>query len=527
MAAAENSEKAVDIAAAMQTVPATGEDWLVVAGVLLCLLGAAVLMILRRHLGLQAVLAIAVLALSSLANLLLLRKVLSEGPVVITMGNWLPPFGITFAADGLGTLLALTSCLVALAGAVYALRDINRGARLFGFYPLLLIMMAGVMGAFLTGDIFNLYVWFEVLLIASFGLIVYGNRRIQLDGAMKYAILNFLATTLFLVATGYLYGVSGTLNMADLSAKLGDAPDGAPLGAIAILYLVAFGMKAAAFPLNFWLPASYHTPNIVVGAVFAGLLTKVGVYALIRTFTTIMPSDTAHVHQALLVVAIATMLIGALGALAQSDLRRLLGFLVVSGIGYMLLGLAFSSEIGLGGALFYAVHSMVIMTVFYLMAGVVFRRSGSYMLQKIGGLYGQAPFTAALFLVCVLALSGLPPFSGFWPKLMLIRAGLEAQSYIAVATVLLAGFITTIALGRAWIFCFWRNGPEGAPEGEAATLQPMAWQAHIVFFLPVVALLALVVFFGLWPQPLMAALDPGVEGLLQPAGYIQSVLGGN
>ena len=505
--------------------PTDGADWLIFAAILICLLGGSALMMFRKRLQLQAIVAQLVIGLAILANGALLYRVLVEGPVVMTMGKWLPPFGITFAADAIGATFALTSSIVALAGAIYGTRDMDAGQKRFGFYPLLLIMLAGVMGAFLTGDIFNLYVWFEVLLIGSFGLIVLGNQRIQLDGALKYAILNFLATTLFLIATGYLYGLVGTLNMADIAMKIPTVDTAAPVATVAILYLVAFGMKAAAFPLNFWLPASYHTPNIVVSAVFAGLLTKVGVFALIRTFTLLIPAEVAAVDTSLLVAAIGSMLVGAIGALAQTDLRRLLGFLVVSGIGYMLLGLALGSERGLSGAVFYALHSMVIMTMFYLLAGIVWRRTGSFALNKAGGLYGQSPFLAALFIIAFFALSGLPPFSGFWPKLMLIQAAMADGQYAAVGAVVVAGFITTIALGRAWAFLFWRNGAEGAPEGEVAALRPFEPGDAPFFLVPVIGLVAFIIVFGLWPQPLMQVVAASVDGLLNPAGYIQSVLG--
>ena len=174
---------------------------------------------------------------------------------------------------------------------LYALSDIDAGGRRFGFFPFLMFLMAGVTGAFLTGDIFNLYVWFEVLLISSFGLLVLGSEREQIDGAMKYAVLNLIGTTLFLIAVGYLYAIFGTLNMADIALKAAGLRDTAPLMTLAALFLLAFAMKAAAFPVNFWLPASYHTPRIVVSALFAGLLTKVGIYALIRVMVMLLPVE--------------------------------------------------------------------------------------------------------------------------------------------------------------------------------------------------------------------------------------------
>jgi multicomponent Na+:H+ antiporter subunit D len=457
--------------------------------------------------------------------LALLIHVLIHGTLVMTMGNWLPPFGIAFVADALSASFALTSSIAALACGIYACRDVDAGQRRFGFFPLLIIMLAGVNGAFLTGDIFNLYVWFEVLLIASFGLIVLGNRREQLDGALKYAILNFLATTLFLIATGYLYGIIGTLNMADIALRMPSLAGTAPVTTIAILFLVAFAMKAAAFPLNFWLPASYHTPNIVVGAVFAGLLTKVGVYALIRTFTLLFPSEVAPVHGLLLIIGALTMLVGAFGALAQSDLRRVLGYLVVSGIGYMLVGLGLNSAEGLRGGVFYAMHSIITMTLVYLLAGIIIKRSGSFQLDKIGGFYAQSPLLAGLFFIAMLAVSGLPPFSGFWPKLMLVQAGLQSGQGLVVFAIVLAGFVTTLCMGRLWIFMFLRNGAVSAPETELAKLKSLGKEAALAYVLPVLLLTSFVTAFGLWPAPLLDVVSAGVDGLINPAAYIETVLG--
>src|SRR5690606_6163921 len=203
----------------------------------------------------------------------------------------------------------------------------------YGFYPFLLLMMAGVAGTFLTGDIFNLYVWFEILLISSFGLLVLGSSNAQLDGTMKYAFLNLVATMLFLITTGMLYGVFGTLNMADIARKAAGLKEIGPLITLATMFLLAFGAKAAAFPVNFWLPASYHTPQVVTSALFAGLLTKVGVYALIRILVMLLPAEREVLAELIGWIAIATMLAGILGALAESDIRRMMGFVVISGIG--------------------------------------------------------------------------------------------------------------------------------------------------------------------------------------------------
>ncbi|WP_334175272.1 Na+/H+ antiporter subunit D [Pseudoxanthobacter sp.] len=516
--AADMGKAAVDVAAALNLAPVSPRDMLVIVPVVGPLMAAALAVMLRGWPRSQPAIAIVTLAAMIAAEIALLARTLGEGPVTMVMGRWQAPFGIAFTVDTLGAVLALTAAVAGLAGAVYARADIDGPARRAGFYPFLLAMMAGVSGAFLTGDIFNLYVWFEVLLISSFGLLVLGGEPRQLDGTVKYGLLNLIATTLFLVTTGYLYGLVGTLNMADIPARLAALPQTAPVMVIASLYLVAFGMKAAAFPVNAWLPASYHTPKIVVGAVFAGLLTKVGAYALIRTLVMLMPAAGAVLSPVIAWVAALTMITGALIALAQNEMRRTMGFLVISGIGYILAGLAIGTADGLAGALAYAVHSMLAMTAIYLAVGAVERIAGSSALTRTGGLYRASPLLAAIFLGLVLAVAGLPPLSGFWPKAMLVRAGLEAGDGWLVTAMLVAGFLITLALGRVWLLAFWRPAPGGGEE--------VRTRLPATVMLPLAALTLLTLLLGLMPEPLVAAAQAAADGLTDPAAYVRSVFPG-
>ncbi len=525
---AEHAKQAANISQAMVIDTPALADWLVIAPIIICLLGGAFLLTQRKNTALQGRTAIAILALLVAACIGLLVHVINNGPIVMTMGRWLPPFGISFAVDILSALLALVAALVAFFCGLYALIEIETHERRYGFFPFLVLLMAGVSGAFLTGDIFNLYVWFEVLLIASFGLLILGNEKPQLDGAVKYAFLNLIATTLFLIATGYLYGLVGTLNMADIAIRVAALPEGAPIHTIAAIYLVAFAMKAAAFPLFSWLPAAYHTPRIVVSAVFAGLLTKVGVYALLRTLVMLMPGSLLIFSDVLVWIAAATMLIGVLGALAQNDIRRTMGYLVISGIGSMLAGIALTSDLGLMGAILYAVHSMIVMTALYMVCGLMIRQAGSHDLRQLGGLYGRDPFLSALFLILAFAVSGLPPFSGFWPKLTLVQASLAGSNGWLAAAILLTGLFTTIAVGRIWIMSFWRGGPVGTPDGESIALHTMpqldpAERRDLLF--PIIGLTALVIALGIFPRPYLNIAAGGAGGLLFEQSYIRAVLG--
>ncbi|MBT9368637.1 Na+/H+ antiporter subunit D [Rhizobium sp. CSW-27] len=503
----------VDLSAALVMTPTALADWLVVLPPALMIGLGAVLMMLRHRIRLHGPIAIAGLALLVLIDALLLWKVLAEGPVTMVMGRWLPPFGIAFSVDVFGAVMALVSAVVALAAAVAALSDISDSGLRYGFFPFLLLLMAGVSGAFLTGDIFNLYVWFEVLLISSFGLLILGSEREQIDGAMKYAVLNLLGTTFFLIAVGYLYAVFGTLNMADLVLKVRSA-SGAPLMTLSALFILAFAMKAAAFPVNFWLPASYHTPRITVSALFGGLLTKIGIYALLRVMVMLFPLQTEELSLVVAVVAALTMVLAALSMIAQNDLRRLAGYAVIAGIGNMMAGIAIGSVAGLSGAIFYALHSILAMTALYLVIGRAAALTGQWTLQSIGGIYARQPGFAFVSLALFFAVAGLPPFSGLWPKIVLVKASLDIGAWWLAGSILLSGFLSTIALGRVFLFAYWR--PAAVPLAVPARLD---WRA----FGPILALVLLITGFGLFPEWPLALSQQAAGGLLDPSAYIGSV----
>ncbi len=497
---------------------ASPADWLIIAPVVISISFGALLLMLRHEMRSQAAVALLGLGGVVLANAGLLSRVLSDGPLVMTMGRWLPPFGISFTADILGASFALVSSAVAFICATLA-KTIDATGRRYGFYPFLMLMVAGVNGAFLTGDVFNLYVWFEVFLISSFGLLILGSQREQIDGATKYAILNLVATTLFLIATGLLYGTFGTLNMADLARKAQSVRDSGPLMTLSVLYLLAFGMKAAAFPVNFWLPASYHTPRIVIAALFAGLLTKVGVYALLRSLVMIFPVERAVLSDLIGWVAAATMIVGIMGALAQSDTRRIFGFVVISGVGVMLAGVSVGGAEALSGTILYAVHSMLVMTALYLLAGLMRDIGGSFSLHELSGLYRASPLLAGTALMLVLAVSGLPPGSGLWPKVLLVKAALDSGAWWLASAILVSGLLTTVALGRVYTLAFWRDNDRGIAL-QSATYLKTGFAALIVLMVPIV-------FIGLYPEPFIRVAGLAASGLLDASSYIGAVFPGD
>jgi multicomponent Na+:H+ antiporter subunit D len=489
---------------------------LLVLPILLPLLTAAMALLAWRHRFGQRLLGVGGAVASLAVALALLARVDRHGIQAVQIGSWSAPFGITLVADLFSAIMLVLTSLIGLAVSVYSLATVDAEREAFGYYPLLHLLLMGVSGAFLTGDIFNLYVAFEVMLMASFVLLALGGERAELEGAIKYVTLNLVSSALFLAAVGVLYGTVGSLNMADLAGRLsGDVSPGL-VGAIAMLFLAAFGIKAAVFPLFFWLPASYHTPPAAVSAVFAGLLTKVGVYALIRVFTLLFVQDVAFTHGLILAVAGLTMVTGVLGAVAQSEFRRILSFHIVSQIGYMVMGLGLYTPLALAGSVFYIVHHIIVKTNLFLVAGLVHRLRGTYELKPLGDLYRDHAGLAVLFLLPALSLAGVPPLSGFVAKLSLVRAGVEAERYVIVAVALTVGLLTLVSMMKIWAEAFWKPSP--APPGR----RPLAGTPALL--LPVGALAVVTVALGLAAEPILALATRAAEQLLDRSRYIEAVL---
>lgn len=438
------------------------------------------------------------------------------GFMTLHVGSWPAPYGITLIADPLAAVMVTVTGVVAVAVVLYATGSIDHKRIRHGFFPLVQVLLTGVCGAFLTGDLFNLYVCFEVMLMASFSLLCLGRSRAQLEGGIKYVTLNLLSSALFLIGLGILYGVVGTLNMADVAQKM-DAVEPALGTLVAALFLVAFGIKAGVFPLFFWLPASYHTPPPVVSALFAGLLTKVGVYALIRIFTLIFVRDVGFTRPLLMTIAGLTMLTGVFGAMAQKSFRRILSFHIVSQIGYMLMGLALLTPLGLAGSVFYLVHHIIVKTNLFFVSGISKRLHDTDSLDKLGGLYARRPALAALFAVPALSLAGVPPLSGFFAKLSLLKAGFEDESYTIVAVALVVSLFTLLSMTKIWNEVFWKPPPR-PPAGPTSGLGRMV--------VPVMGLATLTVALGIFSEPAFRFAQTAADSLLDRRAYIEAVLGG-
>jgi multicomponent Na+:H+ antiporter subunit D len=450
--------------------------------------------------------------------------VLSSGILVVPVGNWPPPFDITLVADLFSAIMVVIASIMGFAVSIYSLFSIDPLREKFGYYPLFNILLMGVCGAFLTGDIFNLYVWYEVMLMASFVLISLGGERLQIAGAIKYVTLNLMASAIFLAAVGLLYGMVGTLNLADLSRKLNLVDEPGIYLTLAMLFLVSFGIKSAIFPLFFWLPASYHTPPVAVTAIFSGLLTKVGVYSLIRIFTLLFVQDAAYTHNLLLILAGLTMVTGVLGAVAQYEFRRLLSFHIISQIGYLIMGLGLFSAAALGASIYFMLHVILAKSTLFMISGIVHQRQGTYELKKLGGLYRSSPLLSILFLIPALSLAGIPPLSGFFAKLALIKAGLELQQYLIVAVALGVSVLTLFSMIKIWTEAFWKPLPQ--QEMVPVTSPVPTFSPRDLQIVPVVILVGLTLVLGLAAEPFLVLSLKAAEQLLDPSSYILAVLGG-
>lgn len=436
------------------------------------LAAAALALLLRRRPVLQRSVMEASVSLTLVSSIVLLVSA-SRGEIpVARFGGWGAPFGITFVADTLSAALSSAAGVVTLAVAIFARADVRARRRRAGFDPLFLGMLVAVNGAFLTGDLFNLYVWFELMLVTALGLMTLDRRRAQIDGAIRYAAMSMMGATFMLLGIGLLYGEAGTLDMAQLAAVLAGHAPSVTHTAAAYLLLAGLALKAGLFPLFFWLPASYHTAPIGVGAALAGLLTKAAFYAMFRILVLVFglgaTTPVAGLPPLLALLAAATMLVSVLAAIAQSDVRRLLAFHVMGQVAYLVMGLALATSLGAAAAIFYTVHTMLVQAGLFLGAGAIARAGRSYDVRVVGGLIREHPFFSSLFAVLALSISGIPPLSGFWAKALVIDAAFRAPSpwagWLAVAA-LVTGFLTMYSMSTLWTRAFWqpRRGDAHSP----------------------------------------------------------------
>ncbi len=492
------------------------DSLLIALPLIIPLFGVALLLCLRRVperycLGITVGLCLLLTA----ASAGLVAAVVQDGVLVLRSGAWPAPFGIALVADRFSAAMVLVTAVIGLAGAIYA---IGHGTAKFrGFFtPLYMALLLGVNGSFLTGDLFNLYVWFEVMLMASFVLVALPGGRPQLEAAVKYLVLNFIASAFFLVGLGVTYGIAGTLNMADLAQKFATLEDPGMVLTSATLFLIAFGIKAGIFPFYFWLPSSYHVTPTPIAAVFAGLLTKVGVYALIRVSTVVYTGQQDFIQSILLPLGILTMITGVFGAASQFLIPRILSFHIISQIGYMIIGLAFFTEAAIAATVFYIIHHILVKSNLFLVGGMVGRQLGTQQLKRTGGLYKTAPIMAALFLIPAMSLGGIPPLSGFFAKFALVQEGILLGHWIAVAAALAVGLMTLYSMIKIWNEAFWK-----APPVERSA--PLS-RIPVTMWIPVIGLAACTITFGLFPGVFFEFAQDAAAEIMNPRAYIEAVL---
>lgn len=539
--------------------------------VILPLLGAALAFAFRRRRQMQRTLTVTALSLTLLLEIWLLAGAYENGAQAVLIANWAPPFGISLVVDEFSALMLVVSSSVSLAVLLFSTgqgdTDSDQEGPMSIFHPTYLILVAGVSNAFLAGDLFNLYVGFEILLTASYVLLTMGGTGPRIRAGITYVVVSVISSMLFLIAIAMVYSATGTVNMADLAVKLGELPINTQ-AMLHIMLLVGFGIKAAVFPLSFWLPDSYPTAPAPVTAVFAGLLTKVGVYAIVRTETLLFPGDSLNTM--LMIVALLTMLVGILGAIAQSEIKRMLSFTLTSHIGFMLFGLALGNHIGLASTVYYVAHHIIVQTSLFLVTGLIERRAGTSNVDRLGSLAKLSPALAVLFFIPAINLGGIPPFSGFLGKLGLIQGGVENGSPVAwvlVAGSILTSLLTLHAIARIWNRAFWRKAEDAenpdplltthiptpreakrnrakareAALAAAATASPAsvavmsdvgeepeittAQLLPAAMLWPTAALVALGVALTVFAGPLFELSDQAASHMLERSPYIEAVLG--
>ncbi|MEX1005198.1 MAG: Na+/H+ antiporter subunit D [Acidimicrobiia bacterium] len=493
----------------------------VVLPIVLPLAAGALSMALVRWPRVRQYLGLAALTGTIAVSVQLLMQVADGSVLVMRLGGWEPTVGIVLAVDLFSAIMLVVSSVMLLVVLLYAIgsprTDVSGE---YFFQPVYLVLAAGVSACFLTGDLFNLFVAFEITLTASYVLITFGGSRLQVRHGMTYIVISLLASTLFITAIGLTYAAAGTVNMAELAVRLGEIDPGLR-SALGVLFLVVFGIKAAIFPLFFWLPDAYPAAASPVTAIFAGLLTKVGVYAIIRSQTLLFSDGSSSML--LLAVAGLTMVAGVLGAIAQDDVKRILSFHIISQIGYMIFGLGLFTVVGLAATVFYVVHHIIVKTTLFLVGGLIEEGTGTAALRRLGGLLHTRPLLAVLFVLPALSLAGIPPFSGFIAKLTLIQAGLDIGSYLIVAVAIGVSALTLFSMVKIWSGVFWGVAEEPPPISGALEPEPMRLPRLMTAStgILVVASIAFVVAAA----PLYELGETAARGLIDPSVYIEAVRG--
>ena len=487
---------------------------LLVLPMVLPLIIGVLLVFIPSYITIQRWTAFIVLAINASISFLLLQQIVNNGIITLDFGNWEAPFGISFVGDSFAMILVLTTNLISTICVLYAAGTIGNKREKLYFYPFVLMLVAGVNGSFLTGDLFNLFVTFEVMLLASYALITLGGDKKQLQESFKYIAINVVSSSLFLIAIAYLYGLLGTLNMAHLSERIAETGQTPLLTVVSLLFLIVFSIKSGLL-LYQWLPGAYSTPPTAVAALFGALLTKVGIYALFRTFTLLFYHEQQITHTIIAVMAAITIIGGCIGAIAYTNVRQIVSYNVVIAVGFILVGLAIMNVTAMEGAIYYLIHDMIVKALLFLLAGTMIYVTKSERLDEISGLIRNYPLLGWMFFITVLSLTGIPPLSGFIGKVLLGIGTIETQSYVLLALSFLSSFIVLYSLLRVFMSCFW---------GETIISKEDEIPLPKSHFIPSVILVALTIAVGFGVEGLAPYVKDAAATLMNPSIYIDAVL---
>jgi len=487
---------------------------LIVLPMVIPLLVGVLLVFYRSFVRRQRWITLTFLIINAIISFVILEEIQAEGILSLHFGGWMPPFGISFVADSFAMLLVLTTNIVSAIIVLYAMPTIGARREQHYFYSFVNFLIAGVNGSFLTGDMFNLFVTFEVMLLASYALITLGGTKPQLKESIKYIAINVVSSSLFLIAIAYLYGTLGTLNMAHLSQRIAETEQTPLLTVISLLFLIVFSLKGALL-LYQWLPGSYSTTPTAVAALFGALLTKVGVYALFRTFTLLFYHEQQITHAVIGIMAGITLIGGCIGAIAYTNIRQIVSYNVVIAIGFILVGLALMTETAMEGAIFYLIHDMFMKALLFLLAGTMIYVTKSEKLDEMSGLIRNYPSLGWMFFISMLSLAGIPPLSGFLGKVLLGQAAISTESYVLLGLSFASSLVVLYSLLRVFMNCFW---------GETIISEEEEIPLGKNILLPSAILVVITFALGLGTEGIAPYLADAAETLMDPSIYIDAIM---
>lgn len=479
-------------------------------------LAAILMMFMPKRVQLQRAMALGALVITAIVSLFLVHTVSTEGIQTLNLGNWQAPFGITLVSDMLSALLVTTSTLLTLFIVWFAVHYFSDSYEGNYLYISMLFLLVGVNGAFTTGDIFNLFVFFEVFLMSSYVLIVLGGRGVQLRESIKYLLVNIIASALFVMSVALLYGVTGTLNLADLAMKIPvvDNPD--VITVIGVLFVIVFGMKGALVPLHYWLPGAYVVAPTPILAMFGALLTKVGVYSILRTYTLLFDGNGEFLQTFLMVLAVLTIFIGMTGAIAYNDVKLIIIYNIMIAVGVILYGISVNTQTSLEGSLYYLIHDMIIKAVLFMLVGMMIGITKSGQLRDMGGLITRFPLFGWTFFVAALSLAGIPPLSGFFGKLLIVSGGMDEGELFGPLLVLLSSLFVLYSVMKIFLNGFWGE----AKREYDGPLVPYTKRLIV----PVFLLLIIAVAYGFGAEAIHPYITQAIEPLVNPEIYIDAVI---